>query len=71
MVEGANDRSKYMCFMINRHSLWRSNARSGPWETNVSASEALFVCLFFFLGETFVDRQIKLRLIRRYLNMLN
>ena len=49
-VEGANDRSKYMCFMINRYNLWRS----GPSETNVSASEVLFVflsvcvCFFFF-----------------------
>ena len=45
-VEGANDRSKYMCFVINRYNMWGSNARSGPSET-VSASEALF--MFFFL----------------------
>ena len=48
-VEGANDRSKFMCFKINRYNLWGSNARSGPSETNVSASEALFMlflCVF-------------------------
>ena len=46
-VEGANDRSKYMCFMINRYNQWGSNARSEPSETNVSASEVLFVFIFF------------------------
>ena len=49
-VEGANDRSKFMCFIINRYNLWGSNVRSGPSETNVSVSEALFVfflCFFF------------------------
>ena len=46
-VEGVNDRSKFMCFIINRYNLWGSNARSGPSETNVSVSEALFVFFFF------------------------
>ena len=57
-MEGANDRSKYMCFMINRYNLWGSNERSGPLETNVSASEALSV-FFFFFETTFINLQIK------------
>ena len=60
-MEGANDRSKYMCFMINRFSLWGSNARSGPSEINVSASEAVFMFFGVFFRTTFVDRQIKIK----------
>ena len=47
-VEGANDLSKFMCFIINRYNLWGSNERSGPSETNVSTSKALFVFFFVF-----------------------
>ena len=50
-VEGVNDCSEYMCFMINRYNLWGLNARSGPSETNVSASEALFVFFCFFFRD--------------------
>ena len=36
--------------MINRYNLRGSNARSGPSEINVFASEAFFVFFVFFGG---------------------